>query len=382
MLFGRDRSPRCEHPSFRVREPATTAPPPSPPTGNRRRWRHRAVAVWNDARPRDDRKADGEAHPNPRLHPAELRGPMGREVFPGRKPLPDRPRRGGAGRRPFPPALPGRAAPTFPSRSGDRSPSAVTGTLPPAGPARVVEIETKVCGRLASPSLSCASPGTALLPRSTRTARTGSEPLYSPRPGASRGTRRPVRAGRPENSGARPNRRRERRQRRGDALQTVSGAAHSGALHRDDGPESHRVQVLEASSPRIVPRAPRPAFRAAQPLVVTLDFDDDLPGFDSEVDFGHPPRRFQGQDLGEELLAVHHPGRVLPSRPVIGAPGVARRLRDLPRRFGWARPAERATPEPPGPASAATGAESGRGSDDDQPERAARSEGMGRASSR
>ena len=230
-------------------------------------------------------------------------------------------------------------------------------------------------------SLSRAFPGTALLPRSTRTARTGSELLYSARPGASGGIRRRVRAGSSGHSGARPNRRRERRQRRPDALHTVSGAAHSGALHRDDGPESHRVQVLEASSPYIVPRAPRPAFRAAQPLVITLDFDDDLPGFDSKVDFGHPPRRLQGQDLSEELPAVHQPGSVLPSRRVIGAPRVDRRLRDLPRRFGWTRPAGRATQKPPGPASTADEAESGRGSDD-QPERAAKSEGMGRASSR
>ena len=120
--------------------------------------------------------------------------------------------------------------------------------------------------------------------------------------------------GSPGQSATRPGRRRERRQRCGNAPQTVSGAADSRALHRHDRPKSHRVQVLEASPPRIVPRAPRPAFRAEQPLVVTLDFDQDFPSLGSKVHFGHPPRRLQGQDLREELPAVHHAGSVLRTR--------------------------------------------------------------------
>lgn len=320
--------------------------------------------------------------PNPRLRPVEYGGRRAGEW----SAVGIRARSAAAariGRRPIPPAHPGCAAPTLPSRSGDSASSVFAGTPLPAGPARVADREPKVCDCCPTRSLSGASPGTRPLSTATGAARAGPSPLRSFRAGAPRGSRRSVSVGSPEHSAARPDRRRERRQRRGDALQTVSGAVNSRSLHRHDGPKSHRVEVLEASPPRIVPRAPGPAFRAEQPLVVTLDFDQDFPAFGSKVHLDDPPRRLEGQNLGEELLAVHHRRSVLPSRTPPAPPRAGRRLP-----YAAAESSEGVLTvhagrgNAPGPASDDGGAESRPDPGGGQSERAAKSGGMGRASSR
>ena len=89
------------------------------------------------------------------------------------------------GCRPIPPALPGRAAPTSPSRSGDGISSASTGTPLPAGRAGVADLEPKAYCRFSSPSRWRASPGTALLPGSTQVVRAAwdaSYPVHRARP--------------------------------------------------------------------------------------------------------------------------------------------------------------------------------------------------------